>query len=70
MSLHLSSKAVFVAACFGLLAVYPLVAGSFGVDLVTKVMVFARHSQSVRFLMVSALSVPSQSTHQLLKRLS
>ena len=43
-------KFLFVAACFTLLAAYPLVAGSFGIDLVTKVMVFAIFALSLELL--------------------
>ena len=43
-------KSLFVAACFTLLAAYPLVAGSFGIDLVTKVMVFAIFALSLELL--------------------
>ncbi len=50
MMMKLSSKAVFVTAAFGLLAAYPLAAGSFGLDLVTKIMVFAIFALSLELL--------------------
>ncbi len=50
MALNLSSKAVFVIAAFALLALYPLVAGSFGIDLVTKIMIFAIFALSLELL--------------------
>ena len=50
MRLQLSSKAVFVIAAFALLALYPLGAGKFGIDLVTKIMVFAIFALSLELL--------------------
>ena len=50
MKLQLSSKAVFVIAAFALLALYPLGAGKFGIDLVTKIMVFAIFALSLELL--------------------
>ena len=44
------SKAIFVALAFGLLAAYPLMAGSFGIDLVTKIMVYAVFALSLELL--------------------
>ena len=44
------AKAIFVALAFGLLAAYPLMAGSFGIDLVTKIMVFAIFALSLELL--------------------
>ena len=44
------SKALFVALAFGLLAAYPLMAASFGIDLVTKVMVYAVFALSLELL--------------------
>ena len=38
---HLTSKLVFVLMCLAALAAYPLLAGNYGVDLVTKIMVYA-----------------------------
>jgi branched-chain amino acid transport system permease protein len=46
-------KSLFVAAVFGLLALYPLVAGQFGVDLVTKTMVYAILALSLELLVGS-----------------
>ena len=43
-------KAAFVGACFVLLALYPLVGGKFGVDLVTKTMIFAVLALSLELL--------------------
>ncbi|CAD5366012.1 Benzoate transport, inner-membrane translocator precursor [Rubrivivax sp. A210] len=45
-----ASKLAFVAAAFALLAAYPLVAGSFGIDLVSKIMVFAIFALSLELL--------------------
>jgi branched-chain amino acid transport system permease protein len=45
-----SGKAAFVVAVFVLLALYPLVAGKFGIDLVTKIMVFAIFALSLELL--------------------
>ena len=50
MRLQPSSKLVFVVAVFALLAAYPLVAGSFGIDLVTKIMVSAIFALSLELL--------------------
>ena len=44
------SKAIFVALALGLLAAYPLMAGSFGIDLVTKIMVYAVFALSLELL--------------------
>ena len=46
----MKAKAWFVAVAFGLLALYPLVAGNFGIDLVTKIMVFAILALSLELL--------------------
>jgi len=46
----LSGKALFVIVAFALLAAYPLVAGRFGIDLVTKIMVFAIFALSLELL--------------------
>jgi len=43
-------KLIFVTACFVLLALYPLVAGNYGVDLVTKIMVYAIFALSLELL--------------------
>jgi branched-chain amino acid transport system permease protein len=45
-----TSKTLFVALAFALLAAYPLVAGNFGIDLVTKTMVFAIFALSLELL--------------------
>ncbi|MEO6409314.1 MAG: branched-chain amino acid ABC transporter permease [Burkholderiaceae bacterium] len=50
MRTSVTSKATFVIAAFVLLAAYPLVAGSFGIDLVTKIMVFAIFALSLELL--------------------
>ena len=47
------SKLLFVIAAFAALAVYPLVAGKFGVDLVTKIMVYAVFALSLELLVGS-----------------
>jgi branched-chain amino acid transport system permease protein len=43
-------KLLFVALCFAALALYPLVAGKFGIDLVTKIMIFAIFALSLELL--------------------
>jgi branched-chain amino acid transport system permease protein len=43
-------KLLFVAVCFAALALYPLVAGKFGIDLVTKIMIFAIFALSLELL--------------------
>ncbi|ABD67969.1 inner-membrane translocator [Rhodoferax ferrireducens T118] len=48
-----SSKFFFVAAAFVLLALWPLMAGQYGVDLVTKIMVFAIFALSLELLVGS-----------------
>jgi branched-chain amino acid transport system permease protein len=45
-----SSKLIFTAALFGALAVFPLVAGNFGIDLVSKIMVYAIFALSLELL--------------------
>jgi len=50
MQNDIRSKAVFVGLAFLALAVYPLVAGNFGVDLVTKIMVYAIFALSLELL--------------------
>lgn len=47
------SKLIFVLAAFGLLAVFPLAAGDYGVDLVTKIMVLALLALSLELLVGS-----------------
>ena len=44
------SKTLFVVLAFAALALFPLVAGKFGVDLVTKIMVFAVFALSLELL--------------------
>jgi branched-chain amino acid transport system permease protein len=48
MNIH--SRTLFVAACFGLLALFPLVAGNYGIDFVTKIMVYAILALSLELL--------------------
>jgi len=48
-----TSKFFFVAAAFLLLALWPLMAGQYGVDLVTKIMVFAIFALSLELLVGS-----------------
>ena len=43
-------KLLFVAIAFGALALYPLVAGKFGIDLITKIMIFAIFALSLELL--------------------
>ena len=50
MNFKPTSRALFVIAAFALLALYPLVAGNFGIDLVTKIMVFAIFALSLELL--------------------
>ena len=50
MNLSLDSKTGFVVVAFAALAAYPLVGGSFGIDLVTKIMVFAIFALSLELL--------------------
>jgi branched-chain amino acid transport system permease protein len=45
-----NSKAAFVLAAFAVLAAYPLVAGSFGVELVSKIMIYAIFALSLELL--------------------
>jgi branched-chain amino acid transport system permease protein len=47
------SKFLFVASCFAALALYPLVAGSYGIDLVSKIMVYAIFALSLELLVGS-----------------
>jgi len=44
------SRSLFVALCFALLALFPLVSGSYGIDFVTKIMVFAIFALSLELL--------------------
>ena len=50
MTPTLSPKAVFVLAAFTALAAYPLVAGNFGVELVSKIMIYAIFALSLQLL--------------------
>ena len=50
MQSDIRSKAVFVGLAFLTLAAYPLVAGNFGVDLVTKIMIYAIFALSLELL--------------------
>ncbi len=45
-----SGRTLFVAGAFALLAGYPLVAGEYGIDLVTKIMVYAVFALSLELL--------------------
>jgi branched-chain amino acid transport system permease protein len=44
------SKLMFAVLCFSALALYPLVAGKFGIDLVTKIMILAIFALSLELL--------------------
>jgi branched-chain amino acid transport system permease protein len=44
------NRFLFVALCFAALALYPLVAGNFGIDLVTKIMIYAIFALSLELL--------------------
>jgi branched-chain amino acid transport system permease protein len=44
------SRSVFVALCFALLALFPLVSGSYGIDFVSKIMVYAIFALSLELL--------------------
>lgn len=47
---HSRSRFAFVALCMAALAVYPLAAGNYGLDLVTKIMVYAIFALSLELL--------------------
>ena len=47
------SKTIFVVVAFAALALYPLVAGKFGIDLVTKIMIYAVFALSLELLVGS-----------------
>ena len=47
---HPKAKAAFVIACFGALALLPLATGSYGVDLVSKIMIYAIFALSLELL--------------------
>ena len=51
--MKLNSKYLFVAGCFLALAVWPFASGSFGVDLVTKIMIYALFALSLELLVGS-----------------
>ena len=51
--MKLNPKFVFVAGCFLALALWPFVSGSFGVDLVTKIMIYAIFALSLELLVGS-----------------
>jgi branched-chain amino acid transport system permease protein len=46
----MSTKTLFVIACFAALALWPLGAGSYGIDLVTKIMIYAILALSLELL--------------------
>jgi len=50
MQADMRSKALFVGLAFLALGLYPLVAGNFGVDLVTKIMIYAIFALSLELL--------------------
>jgi len=50
MQSDIRSKAIFVGLAFLALALYPLAAGNFGVDLVTKIMIYAIFALSLELL--------------------
>ena len=43
-------KLIFVVLCFGALALFPLVGGKYGIDLITKIMIFAIFALSLELL--------------------
>lgn len=47
------ARSLFVAACFAMLALFPLVSGSYGIDFVTKIMVYAMFALSLELLVGS-----------------
>ncbi len=49
-SVDVRAKLIFVVCCFAALALLPLMAGSYGVDLVTKIMVYAIFALSLELL--------------------
>lgn len=51
--LHLSGKTLFVGLVFAALAFYPLVAGNYGIDLITKIMIYAILALSLELLVGS-----------------
>ena len=49
----MNSRFAFVLACFVALALWPVAAGSYGIDLVTKIMVYAIFALSLELLVGS-----------------
>ena len=49
-----TSKIVFVASVFALLAGFPAVSGNFGIDLVSKIMVYAIFALSLELIVGGA----------------
>ena len=45
-----NSRVIFVVACFALLALFPLFSGNYGLDFVTKIMVYALFALSLELL--------------------
>ena len=50
MSAMITGRSLFVAFAFGALALFPLTTGNFGIDLVTKIMIFAIYALSLELL--------------------
>ena len=50
MNSNESSKVIFVAMAFAALAVFPFFSGNFGIDLVSKIMVYAIFALSLELL--------------------
>jgi branched-chain amino acid transport system permease protein len=48
------SRSIFVALCFALLALFPLVSGNYGIDFVSKIMVYAIFALSLELLVGAA----------------
>jgi branched-chain amino acid transport system permease protein len=48
--MSINPKSIFVVLCFALLALFPLVSGSYGIDFVTKIMVYALFALSLELL--------------------
>ena len=46
----MNGKTLFVVSCFAALALWPLAAGSYGIDLVTKIMIYAIFALSLELL--------------------
>ena len=47
------NRLLFVVACFALLAAWPFFAGAYGIDLVSKIMIFALLALSLELLVGS-----------------